>query len=238
MKHQRKKLLLSLEQGLKAYAFAASAAGVGVLALAQPAEAKIVYIKAHSVIGPNGDLWFNMVNGQTDLIFDAAWSVTTGAYGGHVWVNPRSSGNFLGHSDSKGFWNAVALPAGYSVGGHDNANHFNVSNLSGFMAGFECGSVSKKCSSGGDWFDVKNRYLGVEFRINGKLHFGWARLNLSCNRRSGCTALLTGFAHETIANKPIITGKTKGPDVITIQPGSLGHLSHGASAIPAWRWKD
>ena len=32
----------------------------------------------------------------------------------------------------------------------------------------------------------------------------------------------------------IITGKTKGPDVITLEPASLGHLAAGASAIPAW----
>jgi hypothetical protein len=35
------------------YALAASAAGVGVLVLAQPAEAKIIYTKAHHLIPPN-----------------------------------------------------------------------------------------------------------------------------------------------------------------------------------------
>jgi hypothetical protein len=38
---------------LNLYALAASAAGVGVLALAQSAEAKIVYTKTHVVIGRN-----------------------------------------------------------------------------------------------------------------------------------------------------------------------------------------
>jgi hypothetical protein len=41
-------------------------------------------------------------------------------------------------------------------------------------------------------------------------------------------ALLTGYAYETIPNKPIITGKTKGPDAITLAPGSLGALAAGA----------
>jgi hypothetical protein len=41
---------------------------------------------------------------------------------------------------------------------------------------------------------------------------------------------LTGYAYETIPNKPIIAGKTKGPDVFTVQPGSLGHLARGASS--------
>ncbi len=51
-------------------------------------------------------------------------------------------------------------------------------------------------------------------------------------------ALLTGYAYETIPNKPIIAGKTHGKDVITLEPASLGHLARGASAIPAWRGKE
>ena len=43
----------SLHQQLNKYALAASAAGVGVLALAQSAQAKIVYTKTHVVIGTN-----------------------------------------------------------------------------------------------------------------------------------------------------------------------------------------
>jgi len=43
-----------LEHRLNPYALAASAAGVSLLALAQPAEAKIVYTKTHHVIGTHG----------------------------------------------------------------------------------------------------------------------------------------------------------------------------------------
>jgi len=49
------------------------------------------------------------------------------------------------------------------------------------------------------------------------------------------TAILTGYAYETIPGKGIVTGKTKGPDVTTVAPASLGHLAAGASGIPAWR---
>jgi hypothetical protein len=59
----------------------------------------------------------------------------------------------------------------------------------------------------------------------------------SISRQNGITAVLTGYAYETIPGKPIITGKTKGPDVVTLQPATLGHLATGASAIPAWRVK-
>ena len=44
------KLSDSVHLQLSAYALAAGAAGVGMLALAQPAEAKIVYTKTHMVI--------------------------------------------------------------------------------------------------------------------------------------------------------------------------------------------
>lgn len=44
----------SVSHQLNMYVLAASAAGVGMLALAQPAEAKIVYTKAHHVIGTDG----------------------------------------------------------------------------------------------------------------------------------------------------------------------------------------
>jgi hypothetical protein len=40
----------SLHKRLNAYALAASAAGVGLLALAQSAEAEIVYTKTHHVV--------------------------------------------------------------------------------------------------------------------------------------------------------------------------------------------
>ena len=87
---------------------------------------------------------------------------------------------------------------------------------------------------------VRDRYLGLKFQINGETHFGWARLNVSVQSHgpANVTATLTGYAYETVANKPIIAGKTKGADVITVQPATLGHLAAGASVIPARRRTD
>jgi hypothetical protein len=84
---------------------------------------------------------------------------------------------------------------------------------------------------------IRNHYLGLKFLINGKTHFGWARFNVVPGHSGYMTCTLTGYAYETIPNKPIITGKTKGPDVVTLQRATLGHLATGASAIPAWRVK-
>jgi hypothetical protein len=56
----------------------------------------------------------------------------------------------------------------------------------------------------------KQACLGVKFSAKGKVHFGWARF--VTHSRPHPTAELTGYAYETMPNKPIITGKTKGPD--------------------------
>jgi hypothetical protein len=42
-------------------------------------------------------------------------------------------------------------------------------------------------------------------------------------------ATLTGYAYETVANKPITTGKTKGPDLITVRADNLGRLAQGSA---------
>jgi hypothetical protein len=44
--------------------------------------------------------------------------------------------------------------------------------------------------------------------------------------------ILSGYAYETVPNKPLVTGKTKGPDVITLGPGTLGRLARGVTANP------
>jgi hypothetical protein len=78
------------------------------------------------------------------------------------------------------------------------------------------------------------------------------------DRGHAITAVLTDYAYETIPNKPIITGKTKGPDDDSVeqqndpgpgaslispipetpQPASLGMLALGAQGAPLWRRKE
>jgi hypothetical protein len=90
----------------------------------------------------------------------------------------------------------------------------------------------------GHWNDVQNRYLGFEFLVKGKTHFGWARLNVKCSvKKRKAIALLTGYAYESDPDTPIITGKIKGRDVIAAGSATLGHLAQGAMAIQDWRVK-
>lgn len=84
----------------------------------------------------------------------------------------------------------------------------------------------------------------------GEVHYGWARMSVTCN--NGYSILLTGYAYETIPNKPIIAGKTKGEDDIDPGPGAsltgptpdiphtamLGALALGAPGVSVWRRKE
>jgi hypothetical protein len=202
----------SLDRQLNAYALAAAAAGVGMLALAQPVEGKIIYTAKNIQISPGTNYYLDLNNsGTTDV------TITNYSSNASILQAHPATGNFLSDfgSDS-GLW-VRALKKGARIDGRykDSAT--------AWMAQFGCS---------GYWCDVTNRYMGVRFQINGKAHYGWARLSVNY---SPIVAKLTGYAYETIANKPIIAGETKGPDVVTVQDPSLGHLAAGAHAIPAWR---
>jgi hypothetical protein len=112
---------------------------------------------------------------------------------------------------------ASVLNASFTVG--SNAQHFKKAN-SILVTTFTFTDTHH-----GQWFNEVRKYLGFKFSAKGNVHYGWARLTTHLAKQ----AVVTGYAYETIPNKPIITGKIKGPDVITVQTGSLGALAAGAS---------
>jgi len=54
----------------------------------------------------------------------------------------------------------------------------------------------------------------------------WQRIS-KVNNQGKIEATMSGYAYETIPNRAIIAGKTKGPDVITVEGAGLGHLARG-----------
>jgi len=220
------KLSESLHRQLNMYALAASAAGVGMLALAQPAEAKIVYTKAHTVIDAEHPILDIDLN--HDGIVD--FRLAIGAHSSHdlLWAYGFASGNQVWTSRTRSW--AAAFPAGVRIGPSSGSD--KPPKGGDLMEAISCNHSI--CHSTGNWLDVKNRYLGLAFVINGRTHYGWARLSSDIVNRS-VRAVLTGYAYETIPGKAIITGRTKGRNIITVQPATLGHLARGASVIPAWR---
>ena len=219
----------SLHQRLNSYALAASAAGVSLLALAQPSEARIVYTPTHHVIKPGHhyDLDLNH-DGNSDFAIRVMSSQTSsGLYGSSLRALPAGSNAVEGAIGGY----AYALKRGASI----NPRQYPF--LGSLMALARAGGRPRGILHAGQWMNVGNRYLGLEAKIGGKNHYGWARFNVWVQQLS-ITATLTGYAYETIPGKPIIAGKTHGKDVITVEPASLGHLARGASAIPAWRAKE
>ncbi len=69
---------------------------------------------------------------------------------------------------------------------------------------------------------------GVEFKIKGRFHFGWAVHRQAT--KNDFTAIWIGYAYETIPGKATCAARRKG-GVTTVYPASLGHLAPGASAI-------
>lgn len=227
-RRKAQQLSTSLHQRLNSYALAASASGVSLLALAQPAAARIVYTHAHQVLKVNTPYNLDLNNdGTTDFILSNDYRNQSGGTAAVLRVNaPRSNGFAV--SASRGY--ALALNKGAKI---------NSGRL--FDSGFGVMQVVSTSTHGnetskGNWQNAANRYLGLKFSLAGQTHYGWARLTVhTSSDPAHLTATLTGYAYETIANKAIIAGKTKGPDVITPEPASLGHLARGASAISAWR---
>jgi hypothetical protein len=227
----------AVHQRLSAYALAASAAGVGVLALAQPAGARIVYTPTHQVIGKNGRYKLDL---NHDKIADFVLVNTHGCntdYCIDALSALPSQGN--GVEGAKGFLSipyASALQRGARIG---PKAHF-----SGRLM------ASSQSSQGtiGKWLNVTNGYLGLKFTIKGKTHYGWARLTVKVLGRAFIKTTLSGYAYESRPNKPIIAGKTKASDDITRveglnstssraltgEPSTLGQLAIGASG-PSFR---
>jgi len=214
------KLSDSLHHRLNTYALAAGAAGVGMLALVQPAEGKIVYTHANQRIPTNTVFDIDL---NHDGISDVEFSFRTSSHRSVSSVYDRmrvkgiQQGNQVWEVSSAGHACAAALPKNTRVG---RKRPFQP----GLLTMFDAHSHAGTGSYFGPWFNTKGpRYLGLQFVIKGKTHFGWARVGIGA---TGYWTLIS-YAYETVPNKPIITGQTKGPDVISVQPGTLGRLARG-----------
>lgn len=220
-----------LEKSLSAYASAAAAAGVSLLALAPSADAKIVYTPANITIPINGGPVFIDLNhdGTADFSFSQTLATFVDSRPTRLRVGGKNPSNqvwgkgILGVRSSYGVF-ASALRKGFKV--RPNKSYFQ--KAPGWVM-FSAGGTYYGGASYGQWLNTQHRFLGVKFMAGSQIHYGWARFTVAA------TATLTGYAYETIANKPIIAGKTKGPDVITLEPVTLGHLAQGASVVAAWR---
>lgn len=219
------------------YAAAVGAAGVSLMSLAPLAEAKIIYTPTHVKIPPGvGYGWIDFDGYGPEKAADADFRIVreTGCdyskCASVLWAvgyNNRSNNAAVRMS-----YYAAALRPGSKMGPQKRVTQ---SGGPALMARHWYGGTNLwdgQWGNGGK--GLKNGYLGLKFTLNGKVHYGWARVSLTVKNNRFNTATLTGYAFETIPNKPIIVGKTHGPDVI-VRRGTLGALAAGIDALSTGR---
>lgn len=264
-KRNQVQLSSKVEKSLVAYAVAATAAGMGMLASPPGAEAKIVYTTANvQIVGKPLPIDLNHDGIVDFFLFHYGFHTSTGGNALLACINPffngtrtvcASSSIATNHNafrvvESMGdTWGAAVQPRAKIVGG-DRFRSLHSADLG--QVTFPTSSHQKP-DWGGPWVNegkgVKNRYLGVKFQIQGRFHFGWARITVTTTSNS-FTATLTGYAYETIPGKGIIAGKTKGPEEVDDQPtasalsapqqlpATLGVLAFGARGLSIYRNED
>jgi hypothetical protein len=213
----------SLQKRLSAYALVAGAAGVGVLALAQPTEARVVYTRTHK-----GLLWRHSLNLDLnhDGVNDFRFHFSPGPHSAGLGVSPLNKSNeAVGYSYAFRRSNRVgvyasALPAGVRIGPRQKNFQQGIAELLN-VYGLTSSSIFF-----GQWKDAHGRYLGLKFVVSGETHYGWARLSVHIVLVGKSSIYLNGYAYETIPNKPIIAGQEHGKDNAT-----LGRLAQGASGL-------
>ncbi len=205
-----------------------------MLALAQSANAEIVYTPAHIKFLTSSDRWIDINNdGINDFRIEDAADLGLGgttlviAFGMH-----RGDGVLVYQK----FEEAQPLPMGASIGPSNQFAH------SASMAGAYGGT------GGGTW--GKNRYLGLQFELSGQKHYGWAEFSVVLNKQRSLTVEIEGYAYETIANKPIMAGETTERESAAEQrtptslrtpapvPATLGLLALGSPGLSIWRRKE
>jgi hypothetical protein len=198
----------SVHQRLNTYAIAAGAAGVSLLALTPTADAKIVYTATNQTISTTNGVQIDLNgDGKVDFGFGATFHATSfGEYQeGALFALASWHPNQILGGREQGYNLGFALSAGAVIG----PTRTFVAGRADMAFGAYDGSTGV---CGGPWDNVKHHYLGLKFVIDGQYHYGWARLDATCLKNGENTAVLTGYAYETIPYKPISAGKISGPE--------------------------
>jgi hypothetical protein len=237
----------ALEKRALGYVLAAASSCVAVLALGETSQAEVVYTPANQSIWANGGVLDLNNDGIVDFTFRpnyfSSHTSCAVARGYALYVLPAAPSNAIRGGGS-------ALPGSILVG--KNPQKFKQGQ--GTIAGWN--DIDFFCSSRslieifGQFANKANRYLGLQFSINGEIHYGWARFNVTDTGRR-VSAVLTGYAYESNPNTPIFTGNefgnelrdspkprtqaADGPVIPPADPATLGRLAQGAQGLAAWR---
>lgn len=181
---------------------------ITVLALLIPVAAEVVYTPVNASI-PVGS-YYNLDLNHDGLPDFTLRSQTLQDYcqfgDGYAWnltITPAPGNAVVA---STGYY-AAALPLGTPVG--PSANFLPTTALMSELVWGNCGSGFY-----GQWINLPNRFLGLQFRLNGTndIHYGWASLSevayVDRNGHLHASTILLGVAYETVAGQEILAGQT------------------------------
>ena len=227
----------SLAKRLAAYALAAGGAGLGIMAGAETAGAQIVYTPANIHFDLKLELDINH-DGMTDFVLDQFLQCTCSSYFIYKVTAFGPPGNSVVASASNRCsfsFNCVSrLARGAKIGPgavfKDVADELVAGTIGGFL-------------QDGQWKDNASGFLGLKFKIDGEIHYGWAEVTIFASRpvppfRGPFRGIVKGYAYNTVANEPILAGETGFADSIGEAPpqaATLGLLALGAPGLDIWR---
>jgi hypothetical protein len=202
------------------------------------AQAKVIYTPANSQTS-FGSIPIDLNN---DGVVDFTISIVGGSFHSELTVvKPQVAGNAV-LAAAKGGVAAGFFGVAVGPGEKFLSNSF-------YSSGRGLPMAVAGMYDGSSWFNgafanATNRYLGMKFLINGTVHYGWARVNVT-NYLKGGALQLTGYAYETTPQTNIVEGHISGPEKAskepaslltpTTQPANLGLLARGADGIAIWR---
>jgi hypothetical protein len=223
-----------LDKSLLGYATAAVAAGVGVLALTHPAEAKIHYTPSNIPIPFNTTVQLDLNHDGIPDFTVTNFSNTSAIRGGiHRGVRPRGhalrrppTGDGVRPPASFGQFGLTVAPAQPGngigaitsfIGGQWAAELQPDRFISSFRVfadskvGMDFWAFSRTISGTvqGPWQDNKGGFLALKFVVSGKTYFGWAHISTPAGFPFE-TPAITGYAFEDEPNTGLLTGD-RGP---------------------------
>jgi hypothetical protein len=216
----------SVEYRLGRYALAASTAGAAFAALVPPVNAEIIYRKVDVELRHGGSTLLDInQDGETDFAF----KFIPVSDGNASYLSVKGEGvNSVVSFLSRGRNWAAALVDGAEIGPFTGPHAAPMLSAGGSATHFSYGPWAPGTSQN------FSRYLGVRFEIAGKMHYGWVRLKIdplctSCRNGDKNSGHIVDAAYESVPDKSIIAGKSKGPDDMT-QQFTLGYLASGSAA--------
>ncbi|MEP6260332.1 MAG: hypothetical protein ABJ092_02050 [Gillisia sp.] len=119
------------------------------------------------------------------------------------WFGIASNPNFKNSIISTTPWYSHPVPLNsgkeiFNLRGYSKGESFETW---GFFIIGDCFANEKECLN--DWKNKGDMYLGLRFNLQGKIHYGWARMNVASTTKW----VIKDYAYNATPNNPILAGQ-------------------------------